>query len=205
MSIFRFFSKSSKRGKHHRKNEGRNRCGRSLLVERLEDRTVPTIVFAPQGGVEATTFGNGARLSNVPVELIFWGSGWANNSYAGPTRGEIEAAVATELASPIFNHLTQYGTDGHAFLDSTWTVTSDPNSNGFSDSDIHNAILSAINDPNSPILAPSSISSTPLYVVVTPPGERYSGNTGFNGFHTDFYGNTSPATKTWSTRGSGTD
>jgi hypothetical protein len=171
-----------------------------LLVEYLEDRTTPTIIFSPHFGAEATTFGTGEMLNSAPVFLIFWGSYW-NSSSANPSESAIQSAFTTELASPIFNRLTQYGSNGSAHFEASWidTAVGDPGGPpppgttggpSVSDSQIQNVILNAINDPSSPILAPSQFSTPPLYVVITPPGITSSTYPPpAAGYHQDFSGN----------------
>jgi hypothetical protein len=62
-------------GKHSARPARRVR----LELEALEDRTVPTVVFAPQYGAEQvipSPSGSFTTLSNAPVYLIFWGQQW---------------------------------------------------------------------------------------------------------------------------------
>jgi Ca2+-binding RTX toxin-like protein len=172
-----------------------------LGLEHLEERAVPTVVFRPNFGTEGTTLGSGEKLNSVPVYLIFWGTGWANGSYSGPTVAQIQSAVNTELASPAFSHLAAnpYGTNASAHVQGVWIdgKLGDPSSQGFSDSDLHSLILNAINDPQSPVLAPANfnLSTPPLYVVITPPGEHTSVNSGFGGYHDHFSGATYAGTE----------
>jgi hypothetical protein len=163
-------------------------------LECLEERTVPTIVFAPQFGTEATIFRAGPKLSSTPVYLILWGSYW--NSAVGYSQvSTIISSVSAELSSPIFSGLTQYGSNGLSHYQAAWTDTAlgDP-STVFFDSQLQSVVLNAINDPNSPIFPPGS-GTTPLYVVVTPPGVAPLNLLQANGYHSDFAGATTQGTQ----------
>ncbi|HWE37329.1 MAG TPA: calcium-binding protein [Isosphaeraceae bacterium] len=122
-----------------------------------------TIDFAPHFGAEATNFGGGEKLSNVPVYLIFWGSSWVNNQKTT----DIENAAAALYNSPYLSGLKQYGSDGHAFYAGAVINTSDP-ANGFSDGDITNVVDNAIDNQGLP--ESDAGPNKPIYFVVTPPG-----------------------------------
>jgi hypothetical protein len=189
---------------------GRNRSTRTLhagraprrrpLVEDLEARVTPTVIFHPYFGAEATSDGGGEKLNNTPVELIFWGSTyWSNPS--GASASTIANAISTLLSSPAYQHLSQYGAGASPYLANWWVDTDhgDPPST-FTDSDLTNEIVNAINDTNSPILPPSNFTSTPLYMVITPygtyvdassiPNDTNGGDRTVVGYHFDFNAST---------------
>ena len=142
-----------------------------LLMEDLEDRVTPTVIFHPYFGAESTKLGSGEKLNSPPVELIFWGSTYWNNP-SGASASSIASAVSTMMASPVWQHLSQYGAGGSPYLANWWidTADGDPGST-ITDTDVRNEIVNAINDKNSPILPPSDFNGvTPLYIVVTPLG-----------------------------------
>jgi hypothetical protein len=92
-----------------------------LLLERLEDRTVPTVVFdSPLGGDTLSWEGSGqvitGPIGNNPgalkdplVYIIFWGQTWTQ-SLAARFAGDAQALIQ----SPYFSGLTDYGSDGKA-------------------------------------------------------------------------------------------
>jgi hypothetical protein len=45
-------------------------------LEGLEERTVPTIMFIPQLGLETQAQNNGGSLSSYAVEIVYWGPDW---------------------------------------------------------------------------------------------------------------------------------
>jgi hypothetical protein len=139
-----------------------------LAVEGLEDRLTPTVIFHPYFGTEATTFGNGMKLNNTPVELIFWGSSYWN-SPSGASASNIASAFTTLLASPAYQHLAQYNAGAAPYL-AGWWIDNDHAGpvNNFTDGQLVGEIVNAINDPISPIHEPEFFGATPLYVVVTP-------------------------------------
>ena len=166
-------------------------------LDELEDRITPTVAFHPYFGTEATTFGNGMKLNNTPVELIFWGSSYWNNP-TGASASTIANAVRMMLSGPTVQHLSQYGAGGSPYLAGWWIDTDDagPNST-FTDSDLTHEIVNAINDLNSPIAPPGSFNgATPLYMVVTPFGTSVNGSTipgdtgAAAGYHYDFNAST---------------
>jgi hypothetical protein len=169
-----------------------------LDVTELEARTVPTVVFEPHFGVERTSYFGGGVLSDVPVQLIFWGSYW-NTSAGSASKQQILTAINNEYNSSIYSRLSQY-TDlvgdhaGPAYVFSSWTATeyADPSSSGFTDGQLQQVVGDAINDPNSPILSPLHIElidggHAPLYLVLTPPGITSSSEPGAGGYHSEYF------------------
>ncbi len=73
---------------------------RPLVLETMEDRCVPSILFGDAPGLTVSD-NNGPVLSNAQVRLIFWGNGW--NSGVGPAlRTQVQTAVDTLNASTYF-------------------------------------------------------------------------------------------------------
>src|SRR5262245_43961848 len=82
-----------------RRTPNRRSTPRPLLcVEGLEERTVPTVSFQPQFGIEHAHDGGGSKMGNatpgVPIHLIFWGSYWATSAGAAQA-GQIENVLNT--------------------------------------------------------------------------------------------------------------
>ena len=74
---------------------------RQLFVENLEERSVPSILFADTPNLTVTGSSTAPVLAHANVRLIFWGTGW--NSGGGPAlRGQVQAAVDSIDASTYF-------------------------------------------------------------------------------------------------------
>jgi hypothetical protein len=154
----------------------RNTVDRSLGfgLDALEPRVVPTVVFSPLYGTEQTTDGNGWKVPNATIQLVFWGSYW--NTTQGVTDEFRDITDATSLSSSgYFSGLQQYvGGVPHVSVASTAVVdTSSPGPPG----SVNDATMGAdvtgeleLAVFRGPVPAPRSFgSSTPLYVVITPP------------------------------------
>ncbi len=150
-----------------------------LLLEPLEDRTLPTVVFDPVYGTEAPKQDNGAALSSPPVYLIFWGSWW--NSHPDAVKA-VKQASANVVLSPYFSGLTQYHSDGRAVPDFRPAFdSSNPRSGRFGGDDIDNVVQNQIDNGTLP---ESDATPNPgAYVVVTPP-DIVSNNSQAGGFNT---------------------
>jgi hypothetical protein len=163
-----WFRKSSK---NHRSRARRTRPPARLSVESLEERTVPTIVFLPKYGPEGFADNHGTRLSDVPVYLIFWGSYWkkttTDTNGSTPTVNEITSDVQSILGGNYLKLLTQYGVNGSAHLAGTYFDTSDWSSGSFDFSDVAH-VADGLQDGGG-LPEADDLSTTPLYVVVTPP------------------------------------
>jgi hypothetical protein len=179
-----------------RQPSARRKRSTQLKIEMLEDRSMPSVVFHPYFGPESTNVGGGEKLNNTPVELIFWGSSYWN-SPSGASAATIANSISTLLSSHAYDHLSQYGAGASPYLANWWIDTdhAGPN-NPFTDSDLTNEIVNAINDPNAPIYPPSNFNATPLYIVITPFGTNVNEatipertRTTF-GYHYDFNGST---------------
>jgi hypothetical protein len=92
----------------------------SLLLEPLEDRCVPTVLFTPVfSGTTVTSEDDSQSLSSPHIDLIFAGSYWAQNPQGQADRATITQSVQTIVNSPYLSDLTQYGSDGRALFDPT--------------------------------------------------------------------------------------
>lgn len=184
-------------GLHRRgRTSARRQTRTRLFLEPLENRVVPTIVFQPQFGAETATYNGGPTLTGAPIELIFWGSYWNNVPAGKPTAAQLTTAITNEFNSPIYNNLSQYNA-GPAHVDRSWVATEDPDpsSSGFTEDQLRQVITDAINDPRSPLLAPSDIEATdgghaPIYLVITPPTIACTTVPEAGGFHNIYSGNT---------------
>jgi hypothetical protein len=155
---------------------GRRPAWHYLCLERLEDRTVPSILF---GNTSSTvTDGGGLVLDNVHVELIYWGAGWNNN--AG-LQTSMTNAVDSLLAGPYLSGLSQYRSNlasgAHV---GTVTITSSSPPSVFTNGDVVGFLQNSINSGAVP--SPANDSRL-LYVVVPQPGSSNN----YLGFHSYNY------------------
>ena len=67
--------------------------------------TSPNTTSTPPPPGTAFTAGPGLTLTNVHVQLIFWGAWWNGN----PLAGQVNNAVVNLLAGPYMSYLAQYG------------------------------------------------------------------------------------------------
>jgi hypothetical protein len=149
-----------------------------LVLETLEDRNVPSILFNNQTTATVTDLG-GKVLDHVHVELVYWGTGWSSNV---PLQNSMTSAVDTILAGPYLGALTQYrssfGSGSHV---GTATITSSSPPNVFTNSDV-SAMLQA--NINSGALPSPANDPELLYMVIPQPGST-AGN--LWGYHTYAY------------------
>jgi hypothetical protein len=76
-------------------------------LEALEDRTVPTVLFAPQFGNESFLRDGGQRISSPDVYVVLWGSSWGGLS--SPAANQVLAGTSGVLSSHYLDGLAQYG------------------------------------------------------------------------------------------------
>jgi hypothetical protein len=184
LSYLQRVRKSLKRGRPAQRHKSRR--PRQLQLETLEDRTLLSIMFNPQFGVETQIQDNGAALQSPPVYLIFWGSFWGGTN--SPAANAIKTAAANVLSSPYLSGLNpQYHSDGLSHLDPVSAQDgSNPADLGFDGSNIDDVIQNQID--HGPLPESDTPARTPIYVVVTPPGIQSSDGrnvVGFNGLGHD--------------------
>src|SRR5438128_7116462 len=85
---------------------------RRPVLEPLESRTVPTVLWSSAGSRTVVDSG-GPVLTHVDIDLIFWGAGW-NNAQALKT--SVTNAVQTIMDSPYLSGLSQYRGIGNGQL-----------------------------------------------------------------------------------------
>jgi hypothetical protein len=150
------------------------------LLEALEDRTTPSILFAPQNGAENATNGGGSILGQsswgVPIYTIYWGSYWgtsAGAAYANSIQNSINSMF---YYSPYLDGLHQYGTSYRAGVSTTGTVQvfnySDP-ATVISSQNVKSVVENAIVNQGLP--ESDDYSNEGIYVVFTPPGTSIPG------------------------------
>ena len=166
---------------------------RTLAVEHLEDRTVPTVVFQPLFGPESLTASPPFTVLNSPtVYLIFWGSSWAPGQSGAQTEQTLLNDAVKVLQSPYLSGLQEYGSDGRATYGGSWVDSSSNPPPGFDPgaldvpsnwSAVQAEIARAIAASGSPIPAPGSPSAptgSPVYVVITDPDHSSGDQGGWN-------------------------
>jgi len=137
---------------------------------------------APGAGAATTLVDNGGPiLTNVHVQLIFWGTEWAGSPT--PSATQVTNAVSNILAGPYMSALSQYRNVGRGSLVGTTVVsTSNPPNNPFSNGDVSNFISGLIGAGTVP--NPSTDSQL-FYCVIMPRGYN-STQAGVIGEHTFF-------------------
>jgi hypothetical protein len=88
-------SKVSRR--ERRKPPHQRRANFKPWAEVLEDRTLPTIIFKPQGTIPQVQSNAGNKLSSAPVYLIFLGSYWSDTSSGYTLMNELVNASGSIL------------------------------------------------------------------------------------------------------------
>src|SRR5205823_12206513 len=108
------------------------RSRRHLMLECLEDRTVPSILF--HQGVAVTLSNHnpgqaaGAVLTNPQVELVFWGSNW--NTGSNPSlRTNVVNAASYIMSGAYVGALGQYGVSTGVVAGSVTITSSSPGKN----------------------------------------------------------------------------
>jgi hypothetical protein len=178
------FTRVASKSRPRRSESLEKRRRTSLSVEALEDRLVPTIIFNPAFGPETVTSSNppagsiDSALRTPTIVPVFWGQYWSTPS-GQQDIGTIRTAIQSIISGPYLSGLVQYGSDGHAVLNSSsglissepftgagnlmssylqnvidtswWTI---PQPTGGSD---YQPIFITITDPNSPTLLPGAL------------------------------------------------
>jgi hypothetical protein len=120
---------------------------------------------APPAG---TTFsaGPGKTLTNVHVQLIFWGAWWNNN----PLATQVNNAVVNLLAGPYMTYLAQYGVRRGSVRGITFATDTEPGT--FSFGSVGNFILNLLDNDR----LPEPDEDWPIvYAVVMPVNSAFQG------------------------------
>jgi hypothetical protein len=121
----------NRRRKSQEKTVRRRQTSR-LLLEQLEDRVVPTVVFDPQFPKEAVSAAPYTVINNPTIYLIFWGTNWAPGQPLGPGAvTQLTKDATAVIGSPYFGGLTEYGNIGNVTLGGAWTDSSSNPPAGF--------------------------------------------------------------------------
>src|SRR5207302_10765333 len=92
---------------------------RPLLLEHLEARTVPTIIWGTAGNRIVADLG-GPVITHADVDLVFWGSGWNN---AQTLMNNVTDSVGKIMNSSYLSGLSQYRGVGNGQLLRTDLIT----------------------------------------------------------------------------------
>jgi hypothetical protein len=141
------------------------------IVEALEDRVVPSIVFSNSGS-RTVADGGGNIIQHPHVDLVFWGAGW--NTGSGPAlRTQMNNAVNTIMDSYYLTDgnrgdaLSQYRGIGNGSHISSQTITSTNPPNPFSDSQVDTMLQ---NNISSGAISDFRTDNQILYIVIPQPG-----------------------------------
>src|SRR5262249_1854144 len=154
-----------------------------LALERLEDRTVPSVLFTASDYQNYTiTDGHGPVLHNVHIELIFWGSSWTSNPKLAPS--QVEAAIDSLATGPYLRQLSQYRSNIGSGLrvGSVFVTDSDPPVH-FTDAMVAQMVQDKLADGTIPV-QPGSNDQLLYYVV--PSENSFSASDTIAGEHNVF-------------------
>jgi hypothetical protein len=153
-----------------------------LALERIEDRSVPSILFGTTGAASVSDYG-GPVINHAHVELVLWGSGW----WANPSlQSGLSAAVDSLLSGPYLGGLSQYrGGIGSGYRVETKLITSSNPPSVFGNNDVDNLLRTNINNDTLP--RPSDDDQF-LYMVVPQPGTSATGQFGEHTYDSSNYG-----------------
>ena len=146
---------------------------RSLLAEADTDpKIISKINFTDRGGTV---------LTNVQVQLIFWGREWDSDPPPSPTASDITKAIATILSSSYMSELSQYRSISSGSLLGTTVVTTSEPPKSFKDKDVAHFVQGLIDSGT--VVSPFSNNQI-LYFVLMP--IQVQSNKNFVGEHTFF-------------------
>jgi hypothetical protein len=159
-----------------------NFAGNSGIVATRHDPSLSETASGGDAG-PGTTFTDkgGVILTNVNLQLIFWGSAWSRGRPT-PSDTQIENAVINILNGTYMSALSQYRGIGKGTYRDKVMVTEDP-PNPFSNHDVKDFVNRLITNRTVP--KPSEDRQI-LYCVIVPVGVKNSDPSGFIGEHDSF-------------------
>jgi hypothetical protein len=120
---------------------------------------------APPAGT-AFVAGPGKTLTNIHVQLIFWGAWWNSN----PLAAQVNAALINLLSGPYMSYLAQYGVHRGNVKGVTFAADSEPGS--FSFNSVGSLITGLLDDDR----LPEPDDDWPIvYAVIMPANSAYQG------------------------------
>ena len=174
--------------------EAERTIGGKGIVHERHLRTIPREDEMPAeagaaggGDVSSATIvdGGGTVLTQVHVQLIFWGSAWTNPGTT-PSAGAVTSAVQNVLTGPYMTKLSQYRGVGTGVLRGTTMVTGSNPPNPFTDQNVKDLVSNLIDGGTLP--EPDDEGIQLLYCVIMPPlvGFTNSNVIGEHTYDTDY-------------------
>jgi hypothetical protein len=126
----------------------------------------PNVTAANPPGGTAFAPGPAQKLTNVHIQLIFWGAWWNGN----PLAGQVTTAIGNLLAGPYMSYLKQYGVSRGRIRGTTFANDSEPGS--FAANAIRDFILNLIDNDR----LPEPDEDWPIvYAVIMPANSSFQG------------------------------
>jgi hypothetical protein len=161
------------------------------MIERSVGSGIVRAQALGDAGAAGTTVvdGGGLVLTEVQVQLIFWGATWGQNPL--PTIASVENAVSSILTGPYMSALSQYrGVGGGILISPSVVVTTTSPHNPFSDDDV--TLL--VRDLLGGTIAGFPIGTVPepdnnkqiFYCVIAPANVKHQGTPSIAGEHLFF-------------------
>jgi hypothetical protein len=162
-------SKSTPSNRRRRKRQLSERRFKPSF-ERLEDRSLLTIVFTPFYGLETQSKNDGAVVPDPPVYLIFWGSYWIQGN--GPEyQQQLIYGAQGVLNSSFLQGTKQYRTSGTAtYAPALATMLTGEPANGFHTTQLEEIEHDLAEEGYIP--HGNEATPTPIFAIITPPGIR---------------------------------
>lgn len=129
----------------------------------LANPNVTAVAPPPGTGFAA---GAGKTLTNIHVQLIFWGAWWTNN----PLAAQVEAATASLLAGPYMSYCAQYGVRRGRVRATTFAPDSEPGT--FSATSLFNFLVSLLDNDRVP---EPDVDWPIVYAVIMPANATFAG------------------------------
>ncbi len=156
-----------------------------LQIEGLEQRDVPTVAFMPNFTGQTITGSLTDGMKDPPVVLFFSGNFWSTQA-GQQDMATFRSSASNIMSGPYLSGLTQYGSDGKAFLmESVSTVstvtiaTSGPNAGTADPDKLQDFLNSAINNG---LFGPgdNDWQHAPIYFVISDPASSKGSFAGWN-------------------------
>jgi hypothetical protein len=167
----------------------------ALVLESLEDRALPSVLFTNFGPQPTLNDGGGSELTQVQVQLIFWGNFWDGQAQLVQTiHDDLSSITSGAFMDGLGQSTFQDGRStpiGRGSVNSQDLIvdSSSPQAT-FRDSNLQDVISFQIDNGILPEPDDPGINSQIFYVVITPPGAQVSAQDTNNqlagGYHQSF-------------------
>jgi hypothetical protein len=126
----------------------------------------PNVTAVPPPAGTAFAAGAGKTLTNIHVQLIFWGAWWNGN----PLAAQVEAATANLLAGPYMSYCAQYGVRRGRVRGTTFAPDSEPGT--FTATSLFNFLVNLLDNDR----VPEPDEDWPIvYAVIMPANAAFAG------------------------------